>query len=83
MVPNVSLTPGSIVSFPHTYTLFRLTEVLLNYAEAANEAWGPDGDPNGLGFTAKSKIAELRARAGITAPIHTCNLLPVRLICAS
>jgi hypothetical protein len=45
-----------------------MTEVLLNYAEAANEAWGPTGDPNGLGFTAKIKIAELRARAGITAP---------------
>jgi starch-binding outer membrane protein, SusD/RagB family len=68
MVPNVSLTPGSMVSFAHTYTLLRLTEVLLNYAEAANEAWGPTGDPNGLGFTAKSKIAELRTRAGITAP---------------
>lgn len=68
MLPAVSLTPGSLVGSPHTYTLFRMTEVLLNYAEAANEAWGPTGDPNGLGFTAKSKIGELRARAGITAP---------------
>ncbi len=68
MLPTVSLTPGSLVSSNHTFTLFRMTEVLLNYAEAANEAWGPTGDPNGLGFTAKIKIAELRARAGITAP---------------
>lgn len=68
MLPGVSLTPGSIVNVAHTYTLFRMTEVLLNYAEAANEAWGPTGDPNGYGFTAKSKLGELRVRAGITAP---------------
>ena len=68
MLSTVSLTPGSLVSSNHTYTLFRMTEVLLNYAEAANEAWGPTGDPNAYGFTAKSKIGELRVRAGITAP---------------
>lgn len=68
MLPAVSLTPGALVSTNHTYTLFRMTEVLLNYAEAANEAWGPTGDPNGYGFTAKSKIGDLRARAGITSP---------------
>lgn len=75
MLPGVSLTPGSLVSTSHTYTLFRMTEVLLNYAEAANEAWGPDGDPNGYGFTAKSKIAELRKRAGITTPDPYLNSL--------
>ena len=63
----VSLTPGSSVNAGHTYTLVRMTELLLNYAEAANEAWGPDGDPNGYGFTAKSKIGELRSRAGISS----------------
>jgi starch-binding outer membrane protein, SusD/RagB family len=70
MSPNVSLIPGSLSSAPHTYTLFRQTEVLLNFVEAANEAWGPDGDPNGYGFTAKSKLAELRVRAGITADLY-------------
>jgi len=68
MLPAVSLTTGQQVSTNHTYALFRMTEVLLNYAEAANEAWGATGDPNGYGFTAKSKIGDLRARAGITAP---------------
>ncbi len=63
---SVSLTPGNPVSTAHTYTLMRMTEILLNFAEAANEAWGPDGDPKGFGFTARSKIAELRARAGLT-----------------
>ena len=68
MLPAASLNPGNLVNAPHSYTLIRETEALLNYAEAANEAWGPDGDPNGYGFTAKSKIAHLRNRAGITQP---------------
>lgn len=68
MAPEVTLSPTAPINSAHTYTLFRETEVLLNYAEAANEAWGPDGDPNGFGFTARTKIAELRKRAGITQP---------------
>jgi len=62
----VSLTPHHEVEATHVYTLVRVTEILLNFAEAANEAWGPDGDPNGYGFTARSKISELRARGGIS-----------------
>lgn len=68
MSESVSLVPLSTAKSAHTYTLFRMTEVLLNYAEAANEAWGPDLDPNGTGFTARSKIKDLRIRAGITQP---------------
>jgi starch-binding outer membrane protein, SusD/RagB family len=68
MSEQVNLEPGNKSTSSHTYTLFRATEVLLNFAEAANEAWGPDGDPNGYGFTARSKIQELRERAGITQP---------------
>jgi starch-binding outer membrane protein, SusD/RagB family len=68
MNESVKLDPGSQVSAGHTYTLFRQTELLLNYAEAANEAWGPTGDPNGYGFTAKSLIGDVRKRGGITQP---------------
>lgn len=68
MASGVNLNPSNRVSTAHTYTLARMTELLLNFAEAANEAWGPDGDPNGYGFTARTKMAELRARAGITSP---------------
>ena len=68
MSENVKLDAGSSVNTGHTYTLARMTEVLLNYAEAANEAWGPTGDPNGFGFTAKSLMGDLRNRAGITQP---------------
>jgi len=63
MSEKVVLTPGSPVDAAHTYTYVRMTEILLNFAEAANEAWGPDGDPNGFGYTARDKIQELRSRA--------------------
>jgi len=68
MMEGVKLDQPGAVSVERTYVLIRMTELLLNYAEAANEAWGAEGDPLGLGFTAKSKIQELRNRAGITQP---------------
>jgi len=65
MATGVNLNPNSSANTAHSYVLARMTELLLNYAEAANEAWGPNGDPKGYG-SAKSKIGEIRARAGIT-----------------
>ena len=63
--PAVNLAPNVMSTAQHFYTLFRYTEIFLNYAEAANEAWGPDADPNGYGFTPMSIISALRQRAGI------------------
>ncbi|OGN88156.1 MAG: hypothetical protein A2158_02050 [Chloroflexi bacterium RBG_13_46_14] len=74
MAEGVILTPGSSVNAGHTYTFVRMTEVLLNYAEAANEAWGPDGDPNGYGFTAKTKMEELRGRAGMMSDDYLASI---------
>ncbi len=68
MIESVKLDPGSSANAEHTYTLVRTTEVLLNYAEAANEAWGPDLDPNAYGFTVRQLLTNLRIRAGITQP---------------
>jgi hypothetical protein len=73
MSDKVVLTPGSPVDAVHNYTFLRMTEVLLNYCEAANEAWGPDGDPNGYG-SARDKIAELRARAGLTPDDYLASI---------
>lgn len=61
---NVNLTPGSIAGQTHFYTLMRFTEAFLIYAEAANQAWGPDGD-DGNGLTARSVMAKLRQTSGI------------------
>ena len=68
MNEGVALTPGASVNTSHTSTLSRMTELYLAYAEAANEAWGPTGDPNGYGFTAYSVTRDIRIRAGITQP---------------
>ncbi|NPA35838.1 MAG: RagB/SusD family nutrient uptake outer membrane protein [Chlorobi bacterium] len=66
MNESVTLTPGREKSAQFFRTYIRWSEVLLNYAEAANEAWGPDADPNSYGFSARDVIAALRSRAGIT-----------------
>jgi starch-binding outer membrane protein, SusD/RagB family len=65
--PTVNLAPNVNSSARHFYPHVRYTEIFLIYAEAANEAWGPDADPNNYGFTARNVIAALRKRAGISA----------------
>lgn len=65
---DVSLNPSSTNDRRHFYTHVRYTEIFLIYAEAANEAWGPDADPKSFGFTARDVIQALRERAGISQP---------------
>ncbi len=57
----------------HYWAELRRAEVYLNYAEAANEAWGPttkgiytdsEGEVNIVGLTAYSVMKELRATSG-------------------
>jgi hypothetical protein len=50
------------------YTYARYTEALLNFAEAANEAVGPDVAIKG--YTARSVINAIRTRAGITSTAY-------------
>lgn len=64
--PDVNLNPASLNTRTHIYNHIRYTELFLIYAEAANQAWGPDTDPNGYGFTAREVIRAIRNRAGIT-----------------
>ena len=45
--------------------IFRLTELYLNYAEAANEAYGPKTAAPGATLTAEGAINLIRARAGM------------------
>lgn len=63
---DVNLNPASPSNQKHFNTHIRYTELFLNYAEAANEAWGPSTSPHG--YTAKEVIAAIRKRAGITQP---------------
>lgn len=50
-----------------SWIVFRLGEIYLNYAEAMNEAYGPD-NANGYGFTAKEALNKVRDRTGVNMP---------------
>ena len=62
---EVSANPSSSSTQYHIYPRIRYTEIFLAYAETANDAWGPDADPTGVGFTAYDVIKAIRKRAGI------------------
>ncbi|MEI6275307.1 MAG: RagB/SusD family nutrient uptake outer membrane protein [Prolixibacteraceae bacterium] len=64
---EVNANPAASSTQQHFQTHIRYTEMFLNYAEAANEAWGPDGKGT-YTFSAKDVIAAIRKRAGITQP---------------
>ncbi len=61
---DVSCDPNSSTNKFHYTARLRFTEFYLNYAEAANEAWGPLGSGSN-GFSAYDVIKEIRLRAGI------------------
>jgi hypothetical protein len=73
MIETVQVDPGRpSVGAPHYYTYARYTEALLNFAEAANEAVGPDGMING--YSARAVINAIRTRAGITSMVFINGL---------
>jgi len=52
----------------HTWIIFRYAEVLLNYAEAMNEAYGPESK-SGFTMSAKQAVDMVRSRPGVGMPI--------------
>ena len=64
---NVNANPTSTSNQRHYPVHIRYTEIFLIYAEAANEAWGPDGMGT-HGFSARNVITAIRRRAGIIQP---------------
>lgn len=60
---TVNLSPS--VTGEHFVTLSRATEVFLNYAEAVNQAWGPNDDHLIPGLSPKRVLQLIRQRAGI------------------
>jgi hypothetical protein len=60
---DVSLNP-SVNNQKHYRPHIRYTELFLNYAEAANEAWGPMGN-GGNPYSAYDVIKAIRTRAGV------------------
>jgi hypothetical protein len=64
---NVNFAVANPVTTFHLFPLIRLADIFLLYAEAMNEAYGPDIDPKGYGLTAKGALQKVRLRAGFTA----------------
>lgn len=60
---NVKLNPGDQSNDIKFYVYLSKTELYLNFAEAANEAYGPDNMI--LGFSANDVMKKIRMRAGI------------------
>lgn len=60
LTDNLNLVQGGTAS--HTWIVFRYAEILLNYAEAMNEAYGPDNS-NGYALTARQALEMVRNRA--------------------
>jgi starch-binding outer membrane protein, SusD/RagB family len=65
---GMNLTQGA--TQVHNWPVFRYGEVLLEYAEAMNEAYGPDND-NGWGLTARQALNNVRNRTGVAMPAVT------------
>lgn len=53
---------------------FRYAEILLNYAEAANEAYGADVTPAGATLSARAAVNLVRTRAGVDMPALAAGL---------
>ncbi|NCD72440.1 RagB/SusD family nutrient uptake outer membrane protein [Mucilaginibacter agri] len=53
---------------------FRYAEILLNFAEAANEAYGPDAIPAGSSFSAAQAVNMIRSRTGVNMPALPAGL---------
>lgn len=64
---DVNANPTALSTQKHYPVHVRYTEIFLICAEAANEAWGPDG-ATAHGYTARNIIQAIRKRAGITQP---------------
>ena len=69
---NVDLDPTVNSPGMHYYTYVRYSDVLLMFAEAANEAVGPDGSIGG--FSAREVMNALRERVGITSTAYVNGL---------
>lgn len=65
VVESINLDPklGQITTREKSWTLFRYAEILLNYAEAMNEGYGPQVPPPGGGPTAFDAVNLVRRRA--------------------
>lgn len=72
LTDNLNLTQGATAQ--HNWVVFRYAEILLNYAEAMNEVYGPD-DYGDTGYTlnAREALQMVRDRASMQLPEVDAN----------
>lgn len=66
LTDGLNLTQGQTAQ--HNWIAYRYAEVLLNYAEAVNEAWGPTTVPAGFPMSAADALQQVRDRASVSLP---------------
>ena len=72
LTPNMNLVETT--NADHVWPVYRYAEVLLNYAEAMNEAYGPDGTSDFSSLTARQALMEVRNSASTALPpVTTTN----------
>lgn len=75
---SISLTANSTTTTKHSIPLFRYAEVLLIYAEAMNEAYGPEAVTEELTLSALNAINMVRARTGLGIAALTKENVPTK-----
>ena len=71
MTDNLNLQQDATAQ--HMWVLYRHAELLLNYAEAMNEAYGPDAKPEGYALSAREALTEVRNSASTSLPKVTAT----------
>ena len=66
LTDGLNLTQGQTAQ--HNWIAYRFAEILLNYAEAVNEAWGPSVVPAGYPGSAAQALQYVRNRASLSLP---------------
>lgn len=69
LTDNLNLAQGGTAQ--HLWIVYRYAEVLLNYAEAMNEAYGPDDVPAGFTLSARQALTQVRNSASTSLPSIT------------
>lgn len=73
LTDGLNLIQGQTIQ--HNWVAFRYAEILLNYAEAMNEAFGPLNTPAGYAMSAKDALQMVRDRASVSLPdVNASNI---------
>ena len=73
MDPSADIISGRTVA-THFWVHFRYAEMLLNYAEAMAQAYGPYTVPAGFTLSAYDALKQIRDRVGLTTPAYMKSL---------